>query len=472
MPATATIPSLNSRLDPEVVRGFLRFARVVAWITLAAALAIMVGWWQKAPALAALFIGTRPIRLATGIGFMVAAAALLTASSATPHAQRLQLPLALALLLLGALSLIDRLGLFDLGPQHWLLVSPAGSYSATMPLVISAFFVALGLHAAIHCCLRNSWVAEALAVVMVGISMAALAAQGVSAAAGADSILSPATAAAAALLFVNAIAWIAVRPASPLCAVAAARGYGGYIARRLLLPAMLLPLAYSWLIEWARSRLGLDDALLIALSAFITGGSVAILIWWVARLSGYIHYQRSRAAVLTDIAHTDALSGLANRRAFDTELAARLRDLRSDDRGFSLLLLDADRFKAYNDNFGHPAGDEALQGMGQLLRRSLRPGDHAARIGGEEFAVLLPDTDLDAARLAGERIRSAFAAHPWPRRMITASMGVAQAQKSDTATALMARADGALYAAKNAGRDRIMAAAAPVPAHPAQRAGG
>lgn len=472
MPAAATTPGPDSRLDPEVVRDFLRFARVVAWITLLAALAIMAGWWLQAPALAALFIGTRPIRLATGIGFMVAAAALLAASSETPRAQRLRLPLALTLLLLGALSLLERLGLFDFGPQHWLLVSPAGSYSATMPLVISSFFVALGLHATTHCCLRSSVVAEALAVIMVGISMAALAAQGVSAAASTDSILSPATPAAAALLFVNAIAWIAVRPAAPLCAVAAARGYGGHVARRLLLPAMLLPLVYSWLIEWARSRLGLDDALLIALSALITGGSVTILIWWVARLGGYIHYQRSKAAVLTDIAHTDALSGLANRRAFDTELAARLRDLHSHERGFSLLLLDADRFKAYNDAFGHPAGDEALQGMGQLLRRSLRPGDHAARIGGEEFAVLLPDTDLDAARLAGERIRSAFAAHPWPRRLITASMGVAQAQKGDTAATLMARADGALYAAKNAGRDRVMTAAAAAPAQPAQRAGG
>ena len=342
--ATAVAPESDSRLDPEVVRAYRVFARAVAWITLVAGVAIVVGWLTGVPDLAALYIGSRPIRLATGGGFMVAAAALIATARETPLARRLQLPLSLVLLLFGALSVVDRLEWLDLGLQHWELPSRAGSLSATMPLVVGAFFVALGLHVATHWRLRNGWVAGTLAIVMLAISMAALAAQGVSAAAGPDSILSPATPAAAVLLFLNAIAWIAVRPDSKLCAVAAARGYGGYIARRLLLPAMLLPLAYSWLIQWARSHLGLGDALMIALSAVFTGGSIALLVWWVARLSGHIFYQRSRAAVLTDIAHTDALTGLANRRAFDAELAVRLRELRSHDRGFSLLLLDADHF--------------------------------------------------------------------------------------------------------------------------------
>lgn len=461
MPVTDTAPVSNLPLDAGVVRILRTFARVTAWVTLAAGLFIVIGWQARMPDLAALYIGTQPVRLASGIAFALGGAALLAASSETPIAQRLRLPLGLVLLVLGALSLIERLGVLDLGLQQWLLVGQAGTSGAAMPVVVSVYFVALGLHAATHCCLRESWINELLALVMLGTAMVALAAQGVSVAAGGETLLSPATSGAAALIFVNAIAWIAVRPASRLCAVVAAPGHGGYIARRLLLPAMLLPLAYSWILQWARGQLGLEDALLIAMSAFVTGASVAGLVWWVARLNGYLHHQRSRVAALDSIAHADALTGLSNRRAFDAVLAVRMQEWALHGRSFALLLIDADRFKAINDDFGHAAGDAVLHTMGQILRRCLRPHDHAARIGGEEFAVLLPDADLGAARLAGERIRSAFAAHPWPQRAITVSIGAAQACAQDSAAMLVARADRALYEAKRGGRDRIVLAAEP-----------
>ena len=444
--------------DPQVVRGYLLFARVVAWITVVAGLLIVAGWQAGATDLAALFIGPRPIRLATGAGFIAGGTALLCAVSESLVARRLRWPLALLVLMLGAQSLLEHLGILDTGLRHLPLVGRTASFDAAMPPIVSIFFVNLGLYAGTQGRLGDNWIAAMLALAMLGTAMAALAAQGVSAAAGAESILSPATPGAAALLFANAIGWIAARPASRLCAVAAAQGYGGFVARRLLLPARLLPLAGGWRIQWARDRLGVDDALLIALSGLVTGGSVAILVWWVARLSGHIQYQRSRTAVLAGSANTDVLSGLANRRAFDAELPARLHELRTANRGFSLLLLDADRFKAYNDDFGHPAGDDALRGMGRLLHQSLRPGEHAARIGGEEFAVLLSDADRHAARLAGERIRAAFAAHPWPRRAMTVSIGVAQVRPDDTATTLLGRADAALYEAKNSGRARVVVA--------------
>lgn len=444
--------------EPGAVRAFLAYARGTAWVTLAAGLLIVLGWQMEAPDLAALFIGTRPIRIDTAVGFIIGATALLAVLNEAPLSRRLRLPLALAALVLGALSLIERLGVIDLRPGRWILAGNDGWGMGAMPIAVGVFFVALGLHAAIHCCCRDSRAAEILALVMLGTSMITLAALGVSTATGVDSVLSPATPGAAMLLLANALAWIAARPFSPLCAVAVAQGQGGYIARRLLLPAMLLPLVFSWLIQWARTGLGMDDALLTALSAFVTGGCISVLVWWVAYISNHAHFQHSRAATLDNLAHTDALTGLANRRAFDALLSERLHGLRTQDRNFCLLILDADHFKAYNDEFGHPAGDAALRLMGLLLRHSLRPGDHAARIGGEEFVALLEGADPDSARQVAERVRAAFAAHAWPERTITVSVGVAQAQAADTAATLLARADGALYEAKNAGRDRVIVA--------------
>jgi diguanylate cyclase (GGDEF)-like protein len=460
MTEVSSEPTVTSRLDPLVVHAFLTTAQAVAWITLAAGLAVVIGWQAGLPDLAALYMGAQPIRATTGLAFILSSAALLAALHETPIARRLRLPAALGVLALGLLALMERAGVHDTGLRYWVLVSGGWTFNATMPLVAGVYFVMLGLHGIASCRGRGGWIAGTLALVTLATSMVALAAQGVSAAgAGTESVLSPATPGAAMLLFANAIAWIAARPSMPLCAVAAARGQGGYIARRLLLPAMLLPLAYSWLIQWSRGRLGIDDAFLIALSAFVNGGSVAALVWWVAYLSGYGQYQRSRAAALDDIAHTDALTGIANRRAFDKALQAKLRGLRRHGQGFFLLMLDADRFKAYNDDFGHAAGDEALKAFGQVLGRSLRPTDLAARIGGEEFAVLLDGNDREAAQHAGERIRAALAGHPWPRRGLTASIGVAQARATDNTASLLARADKALYAAKQAGRDRVVLAA-------------
>ena len=150
------------------------------------------------------------------------------------------------------------------------------------------------------------------------------------------------------------------------------------------------------------------------------------------------------------------MTRLANRRAFQAAVAGLLRRRRDEDAVFSLLLLDLDRFKAFNDRFGHVAGDKSLRLAGHLLEAALRPGDVAARYGGEEFAVLLPGIDADRALLVAERIRRDFHAAEWPDQPITISIGVAQARAGDEEEGLVARADQALYAAKAAGRDRVV----------------
>lgn len=159
---------------------------------------------------------------------------------------------------------------------------------------------------------------------------------------------------------------------------------------------------------------------------------------------------------LRDLATTDGLTGLRNHRAFHEALREQFAQARRSGQAFSLMLLDIDHFKEYNDAFGHPAGDEVLMRMAHLLTRSVRAGDVAARHGGEEFAVILPATDAANAHALAERLRRMMEESPWPRRPIRASFGVST---FDTAmpdhNRLMADADAALYRAKAQGRNRV-----------------
>jgi diguanylate cyclase (GGDEF)-like protein len=138
---------------------------------------------------------------------------------------------------------------------------------------------------------------------------------------------------------------------------------------------------------------------------------------------------------------------------------------------FSLLMLDLDRFKAYNDEFGHLAGDQVLRVTGHLLGAALRPSDTAARYGGEEFALLLPDTDETGASEVAARILDAFRGYAWPQCAVTISIGVAQSARGDDAENLIQRADAALYDAKHAGRDRVVTATAVAAPEAAPRSG-
>ncbi|MEX1176904.1 MAG: sensor domain-containing diguanylate cyclase [Nitriliruptor sp.] len=171
---------------------------------------------------------------------------------------------------------------------------------------------------------------------------------------------------------------------------------------------------------------------------------------------------------LADQAITDAVTGLPNHRYLQQRLGAELERLsRDEDRGdrrpLSVALLDLDHFKAVNDTYGHPTGDLVLAAVAEAAQRTLRGSDVVCRYGGEEFALILPETNESAAWLACERVRRAVrelrltALDGRALPMVTASLGVATIAGAalDRAT-ILARADEALYAAKNGGRDRVI----------------
>lgn len=158
---------------------------------------------------------------------------------------------------------------------------------------------------------------------------------------------------------------------------------------------------------------------------------------------------------LSELARTDSLTGLRNRGAFNERLAEEVGQAADTHAPLSLLLLDIDHFKAYNDTFGHVAGDGVLRAIGRIFQEQSRQRDVVARYGGEEFAIVLPNTDEAESLLAAERIRHSVERTSWPGREITVSIGVATRCEAWTAEELIELADGALYTAKERGRNQV-----------------
>jgi diguanylate cyclase (GGDEF)-like protein len=169
----------------------------------------------------------------------------------------------------------------------------------------------------------------------------------------------------------------------------------------------------------------------------------------------------NRVAVAAEQAMVDPLTGVANRRGFDRALDIELE--RSARRGHpcALVIVDLDDFKQVNDRHGHAVGDEVLVTLADRLRDSVRSADTVARLGGEEFALLLPETDLTGALAVAQRARTAFSVNGvrlkgGEKLIVTASFGVADFPASPDEPALLSDADKALYSAKRLGKDRVV----------------
>ncbi|MCO6385820.1 PleD family two-component system response regulator [Aliihoeflea sp. 40Bstr573] len=176
---------------------------------------------------------------------------------------------------------------------------------------------------------------------------------------------------------------------------------------------------------------------------------------------------RSSVTQTIEMAVTDGLTGLHNRRYLDSHLASLAAKARSRGKPLSVLITDIDRFKSINDTHGHDVGDDILREFAMRLRHSVRGFDLACRYGGEEFVIVMPDTEPVLAEKVAERIREQIARNPFTVEEggktleVTISVGVASLKgEPDTVTDMMKRADVALYQAKNAGRNRVVASAA------------
>ena len=227
-----------------------------------------------------------------------------------------------------------------------------------------------------------------------------------------------------------------------------------FLGRRAGLAHMALVAVGYWLAIFTRDSARTEDLLRWAITVSTLTAAGLLVDHLARRQDGTI--ESLNAAV-----RSDPLTGLLNRKGFAEAFAVALSAAQRRDAPFALLVGDLDRFKLVNDRLGHGAGDETLRSVATLLDQSTRGNDRAARLGGEEFAVLATDADAQQARQAAERLRerieAAFAGHPVP---VTISLGVAVYPEDGTdSDALMLAADRALYRAKESGRNRVVVGA-------------
>ncbi|MFN7695076.1 MAG: GGDEF domain-containing protein [Burkholderiales bacterium] len=236
--------------------------------------------------------------------------------------------------------------------------------------------------------------------------------------------------------------------------VAAEKELGAGSARFVLLPLRLMAMVFM---VRAASALIASDTLGVPLSIASPSNVVVLALFFTASIVFHLILGMTVAlrlvARLKNLSQRDPLTGLLNRRG--------LQEQRLVGAGGSVALvaLDVDHFKRINDTYGHAIGDRALQHLAELVRRTLRSSDLAARVGGEEFVLLMPGVDQEQALQTAERLRVCIASQPLRltdlKLPMTVSLGVACGRSEDDCDLLIARADEALYRAKAAGRNRI-----------------
>ena len=417
---------------------------------------VIIGWTLNVPSLKSAIPDFATMKANTALGIALLGAALcLTQYGVVPG--RVGKAAAAAAALLGMVTLLEYMLGWDAGVDQLLFDDPQTipsafpgrpSHATAFNLLILALGL-LGVNSAVARCLTTAMAIIASLVSWIALNgyvFGAHALYGV----GLYSSIALHT---AAIFFFFSLGLLATQPNCSPTRLVLSKGTGGTLSRWLLPFAMIAPPALGWLFNHFE-MLGLyHEQFGWALYSVATSVGSVGLILLLARRVAAIDVERARATVLS---RHDPLTGLLNRRAFDDAILESFRLARRHARPLSLLMLDVDHFKRYNDSFGHPAGDEALVTTAGLLNKHGRETDLVARIGGEEFAILLPETDIAGALLLAERVREEVEHSTAYRRPMTISIGAAGlAENIRDAAQFIKECDSALYLAKERGRNRV-----------------
>ena len=438
------------------MRGYLLYSRLASLLMVVVGLGSSLEWALRVDLVPDL--GGRDMRLTAAVCVLLSGLALATGGSGRRWVRGLASLLCALVVVLSADSLLAYAGSSYRGIAAGLdaVFGEGLRPPARMAELAACAFLLLGGQGLLVLHGRALVLRELFGLGVLAIAMASLASFAFVLAQHGESLLERLPILTGALLLFGTLGWMSSVPTTGLTRVSTAATLGGVLARSLLLPALLLPLAYTFAFKLLETRFGVSQVVASTLGAVFTGGSLAWMIWLVAALLDRSERLREASLRLRDAADTDALTGLGNRRKLDEVLQGLLHADRRQRLPFALLMLDLDRFKAYNDTFGHQAGDDALREVARLLRATLRPEDAAFRYGGEEFVLVIHGVHRHQLPAIAERLLHAVRANAWPLRPLTTSIGGAEACDADvTAASLLQRADAALYRAKHNGRDRF-----------------
>ncbi len=469
----------QARSETPALARFVRLACL--FVALTSAVVFVGGWMLGRVELRNIVPGSVGMRALTAIGLLCAALSLLTALSVAHGRGRrwAQAGLALVPLALGLVVLAEYALHWNAGIDELLFVDHLGrakgiAHPGRFAPTTAANFVLVGAALlALDARPRRGWRPAEL-LVLPAVLVACMSIIGYTY--EIPAFYGPAS--AAKMTLNTAVCFLALglaitlaRPHGHVLRLATTDDPGAIMLRRLGPLAVGLPLLLGWM------RLAAGDAGVFTDRVgtwWLTAATIVCfvaLIWRVAsRLSAADGDRRALQEQLVRLAAYDGLTDLFNRHRFDQELARALLIMRRYGRPASVLIIDLDRMKAVNDELGHRVGDQILRAVADVLRREVRASDVAGRMGGDEFAVLLPETSPEGASLLAERIVREIRACRIARddggdaAWTTVSIGVAALDADETAARALTNADAAMYEAKRAGGDRFALSSAMAPA--------
>jgi len=429
--------------------------RIAAYLVGTIACIALAGWILRIPVLTSVVPGLVSMKANTALAFLMLSGALCAAAEGRwPAWQRW---LALAAALIAVLTLFEYVSGTSLGIDHVLFRDFGHSvYPGRMAPISAVNFLLLAAALLMPSFRRSDYVKESLALLLALSATLAIVGYiyGVPAFYGALSNSSTAMALhTGASFLVLAIGFLLVPRQMGFVQVLRGPSIAAMAARYMILPATLVPVVLGGL--FIRSRWNLAHPhMVMALSVVSDSVFLVILIWLFALMIRRVEIER---AVMQRQAETDQLTGIYNRRHFEASLEQEIERARRYGSPLSLLMIDVDNFKAQNDHYGHLVGDRLLYQLTRECESCLRASDVFCRYGGDEFAIIAPETPGPAAMALARRMRQNIAAIgvDGPLGALAISVGVAVwdenfKMKDD----IIAAADSALYQAKSAGRDR------------------
>jgi diguanylate cyclase (GGDEF)-like protein len=454
------VPPLPDLTLPRVVAALHRIAHLAAVIPIAVGVLVLIGWSSNIETLMRILPGLVAMNPITAIGFILLGTSLtlIAHRERSRAAHRLARIFALAVLTIAILKIISLATNVDFHIDQLLFSDRLGTNRMAPNTALNFLLLGIALLLLDRPLRRVHWPAQLLALITAMIALLALMgyAYNVRFFYGIGAYI-PMALHTAFTFFILAIGILCARPKDGIMTVIASSSTGGTLVRRLLPAVILMPALLGWM-RLAGQRARLFDTQLgqwLLIVAIMT--VLAALVGWTSKLLFRSDVDRATSErTLAYHAMHDALTGLPNRLLFIEQLDLAMKS----DQAFAVLFVDLDRFKVINDSLGHVIGDQLLIATGKRIASVLNEKEIVARIGGDEFTVLLPDVPrVEEAIEIARRIESAFETPitAGPHTVFsTVSVGIAMSEAGDTPIDIIRHADIAMYHAKNRGRARYV----------------